>query len=337
MSLATALVLLAALAVSAAMLLIVVTLVWWVDRYDREPLHLVAVVFLWGASAAPLLSVTLFGVIDRLLSGVEGTSTFAMISLGLVTPLIEELAKAVAVVLVVAFSSKFDNPTDGVVYGTAVGLGFAVSENVMYGISAGVHSHSAAGILILVGGRTLMSAGVHAVSSATFGGFLGHAVMSGKLPAKTLWAATGLLAAIILHGSWNLSLMWFGPVGESGSPRLWLAALPVLYLIYVVTLALFLHSEHRILKRQLSDEVALGLVPSWVLEVIPFYRRRIRANWWPSKTERTVIARLLTRVAFRKHALRNLPPGDAAIASLEVVKLRQRLREILDPEDPEPT
>jgi len=336
-SLATALVLLAALAVSAAMLLIVVTLVWWVDRYDREPLHLVAVVFLWGASAAPLLSVTLFGVIDRLLSGVEGTSTFAMISLGLVTPLVEELAKAVAVVLVVVFSSKFDNPTDGVVYGTAVGLGFAVSENVMYGISAGLHSHSAAGILILVGGRTLMSAGVHAVSSATFGGFLGHAMMSGKLPAKTLWAATGLLAAIILHGSWNLSLMWFGPVGESGSPRLWLAALPVLYLIYVVTLALFLHSEHRILKRQLSDEVALGLVPSWVLEVIPFYRRRIRANWWPSKTERTVIARLLTRVAFRKHALRNLPPGDAAIASLEVVKLRQRLREILDPEDPEPT
>ena len=337
MSLATALVLLAALAVSAAMLLIVVTLVWWVDRYDREPLHLVAMVFLWGASAAPLLSVTLFGVIDRLLSGVEGTSTFAMISLGLMTPLVEELAKAVAVVLVVIFSSKFDNPTDGVVYGTAVGLGFAVSENVMYGISAGLHSHSAAGILILVGGRTLMSAGVHAVSSATFGGFLGHAVMSGKLPAKTLWAATGLLAAIILHGSWNLSLMWFGPVGESGSPRLWLAALPVLYLIYVVTLALFLHSEHRILKRQLSDEVALGLVPSWVLEVIPFYRRRIRANWWPSKTERTVIARLLTRVAFRKHALRNLPPGDAAIASLEVVKLRQRLREILDPEDPEPT
>ena len=337
MSLATALVLLAALAVSAAMLLIVVTLVWWVDRYDREPLHLVAMVFLWGASAAPLLSVTLFGVIDRLLSGVEGTSTFAMISLGLMTPLVEELAKAVAVVLVVIFSSKFDNPTDGVVYGTAVGLGFAVSENVMYGISAGLHSHSAAGILILVGGRTLMSAGVHAVSSATFGGFLGHAMMSGKLPAKTLWTATGLLAAIILHGSWNLSLMWFGPVGESGSPRLWLAALPVLYLIYVVTLALFLHSEHRILKRQLGDEVALGLVPSWVLEVIPFYRRRIRANWWPSKTERTVIARLLTRVAFRKHALRNLPPGDAAIASLEVVKLRQRLREILDPEDPEPT
>jgi len=335
-SLATALILLAALAVSAAILLIVVAMVWWVDRYDREPLHLVVMVFLWGASAAPLISVALFSLIDRLLSGFDATSTGALISLGLVTPMVEEFSKAVAVVLVVVFSSKFDNPTDGVVYGTAVGLGFAVSENVIYGMSAGVHLQSA-GILVLVAGRTLLSAGVHALSSAAFGGFLGHAMLSGRFPAKIIWAATGLLAAIVLHGSWNLSLMWFGPVGESGAPRLWLAALPVLYMAYIMALALVLHSEHLILRRHLSDEVELGLVPSWVLDVIPFYRRRIRANWWPSRSERTVIARLLTRVAFRKHALRNLPPGEAAIASLEVVKLRQRLREILDPEDPEPT
>jgi len=336
-SLATALVLLAALAVSAAILLIVVALVWWVDRYDREPLHLVVMVFLWGASAAPLISVTLLSVIDRLPGGFELTTAGTMIRLGLVTPIIEELAKGVAVVLVVVLSSKFDNPTDGVVYGTAVGLGFAVSENVFYGISAGVHLYSAGGILVLVGGRTLLSAGVHAVSSAAFGGALGHAVMSGKLPAKISWAASGLLAAIVLHGSWNLSLLWFGPVGEGGAPRLWLAALPVLYLVYIMALALVLHSEHRILRRQLGDEVKLGLVPSWVLDVIPFYRRRIRANWWPSRSERTVISRLLTRLAFRKHAIRNLPPSEAAIASLEVVKLRQRLRDILDPEDPEPT
>jgi RsiW-degrading membrane proteinase PrsW (M82 family) len=336
-SLATALVLLAALTVSASILLIVVALVWWVDRYDREPLHLVAMVFLWGASAAPMISVTVFGVIDRLLGGIEETTNLTLIGVGLVTPMVEEIAKAVSVVLVVVFSSKFDNPTDGVVYGTAVGLGFAVSENVMYGISAGVHLHNAAGILLLVGGRTLLSAGVHALSSAAFGGILGHAVLSGKLPARIMWATTGLLAAVCLHGSWNLALVWFGPVGESGAPRLWLAALPILYLIYVTVLALVLHSEHRIITKQLGNEVELGLVPSWVLDVIPFYRRRIRSNWWPSRRERTVITRLLTRVAFRKHGLRNLPPGEAAIASLEVVKLRQKLRAILDPEDPEPT
>jgi RsiW-degrading membrane proteinase PrsW (M82 family) len=336
-SLSTVLVLLAALTVSAAILLIVVALVWWVDRYDREPLSLVAMVFLWGASAAPMASVIALPLIERLLGGIGETPTIGLLVVGLVTPMIEEMAKAVGVVLVVIFSSKFDNPTDGVVYGTAAGLGFAVTENVIYGIGAGVHLDSLSGILILVGGRTLLSAGVHAICSATFGGLLGHAALSGRLSSKIAWTLSGLLTAVALHGSWNLALVWFGPMGEGGAPRLWLAAMPVLYGFYTIALALFLHSEHRILKRQLADEVELAMVPSWVLEVIPYYRRRVRSDWWPSRSERTVIARLLTRVAFRKHALRHLPPGEAAMASLEVVKLRQRLREILDPEDPEPS
>lgn len=337
MSLLTVLVLLAALTVSAAVLLIVVALVWWVDRYDREPLHLVAMVYLWGASAAPLASVATFPLIERLMGGIDETPTFALLAVGLVTPMIEELAKAVGVMLVVIFSSKFDNPTDGVVYGTAVGLGFAVTENVIYGIGAGVHLNSTPAILMLVGGRTLLSSGVHAVCSATFGGFAGHAALSGRWILRIAWTFTGLAAAVALHGSWNVALVRFGPIGEGGAPRLWLAALPALYALYTLALALFLHSEHRILKRQLADEVELATVPSWVLDVIPYYRRRVRGNWWPSRTERTVIARLLTRMAFRKHALRQLPPAEAAIASLEVVGLRQRLRAILDPEEPEPT
>lgn len=337
MSLTSALILLAALAVSATILLIVVALVWWIDRYDREPLHLVVMTFLWGASAAPLVAVTVFPMLDRLLSGLENSPSTAWIGVGILTPLIEELAKALGVLLVVFFSSKFDNPTDGVVYGTAAGLGFAVTENVLYGVSAGHQLINIAGILILVGGRTLLSAGVHAISSATFGGFVGYAFLSGRRVTQTAWTMVGFAAAIILHGSWNLGLLWIGPVGADGLPRLWLAALPTLYLFYIITLALFLHSEQRILKRQLGDEVALGLLPSWVLDVLPYYRRRIRANWWPSRSERTVIARLLTRMAFRKQALRHLPPAEAAIASLEVVNLRQRLREILDPEDPEPS
>lgn len=337
MTLASALVLLVASTVSAAVLLIVVALVWWLDRYDREPLHLVAMTFLWGASAAPLVAVIVLPPLERLLQGVAGSQSLAWIGVGLLTPLIEESAKAAGVVLVVVFSTKFDNPTDGVVYGTAVGLGFAVTENAIYGLSAGAHLYRPADILILVGGRTLLSAGVHAISSAIFGGFLGHAMLSGRWSTKATWTAIGFACAVILHGGWNLGLVWLGPVGEGGMPRLWLSALPALYLVYVIALALFLHSEQRILKRQLGNEVELGLVPSWVVDVIPYYRRRIRANWWPSRSERTVIARLLTRVAFRKHALRNLPPAEAAIASLEVVRLRQRLREILDPEDPEPS
>ena len=121
MSLATVLVLLAALAVSAFFLFIVVLLVWWLDRYDREPLHLVAMVFLWGASAAPLGAVTVFPLLDIVAGGIEPSPRVALVSIGLLTPMIEEVGKALGIVLVVVFSSKFDNPTDGVVYGTADG------------------------------------------------------------------------------------------------------------------------------------------------------------------------------------------------------------------------
>jgi hypothetical protein len=109
---------------------------------------------------------------------------------------------------------------------------------------------------------------------------------------------------------------------------------PIVYAAYLVVLAAFLRSEQRILKRQLAEEVALQLAPPWVVDVIPYYRRRVRGDWWPNRAERTVIARLLTRVAFRKQALRHLPRNEAAIASLEVVRLRQRLRAILSPVTP---
>ena len=79
----------------------------------------------------------------------------------------------------------------------------------------------------------------------------------------------------------------------------------------------------------MAEEVELDVVPAWVLEVIPYYRRRIRSEWWPSRQERTVLARLLTRLAFRKHAVKRLPVAESQIAGLEIVRLRQRIRAML--------
>jgi hypothetical protein len=247
-------------------------------------------------------------------------------------PFVEEAAKAIGVLLIVIFTSEFDNPIDGVVYGTSVGLGFAVSENILYGVgTASAYPDDTARMLLVITGRTVMTAGVHAVCSATFGGFLGHAMLTGRLRQRAAWTVAGLSAAVLLHTGWNVALIFFGPVAENGSPRGWLLALPGLFLAYLAVIGGFLKSEHRILVQQLGEEVSLGLAPSWVLDVIPYYRRRVRTEWWPSRKERTVIARLLTRLAFRKQALRNLPANRSAVASLEIVRLRQRVREILGP------
>jgi len=152
---------------------------------------------------------------------------------------------------------------------------------------------------------------------------------------RAVWVLVGYTAAAALHGGWNAALLLLGPFGADGAPRTWLVSLPILYAAYILIFAGFLRSEHGILKRQLSDEVRLATAPAWVAEVIPYYRRRLNSEWWPRRSERTVISRLLTRIAFRKHALRHLPQSEASIASLEVVQLRQRIREILAPDPSE--
>lgn len=331
MSPTTVLIALAAVGVSTGLLFIVVALVWWLDRYDREPLHLVAAVFLWGALVSPTVSFTAVAAIDRFVQGAIPAESLGLIGISFFSPFVEETIKAVGVLLVVLLTDKFDNPTDGVVYGTAVGLGFAVTENFFFALGAIAESTGTGGILILVGGRTLFSAGVHALSGAAFGGFLGYAVLSSKKAARLGWLFAGLMLAFGLHSAWNMALLFVGPFSQGGTLRGWLAVLPLLYIAYVIIFAAFLYSEHRILKRELAEEVELKLAPAWVVDVVPYYSRRVRGNWWPSRTERTVIARLLTRVAFRKHSLRLLPQDEATIASLELVKLRQRVREIFGP------
>jgi len=313
---------------AATFLVLIVVVVWWLDRYDREPLGMVAAAFGWGALAAPALATVTetiaLGILGphygRLLGG-----TLVAIGIG---PLAEEGWKAVGLLAVVALSREFDNPTDGLVYGTAVGLGFAMTENLLYELSA-----AAAGdlhrLLTLVLGRTLITAGIHALCSAALGGMLGFAVLAGGWVRRFGLVLTGLVGAVALHGAWNTAVTAAVVARDPRGTAVMVATVMALYLCYIVLLAVLLHGEHRILQVQLAEEVELGVLPGWVGEVLPFYRRRIRSTWWPERRERTVIARLVTRLAFRKHALRHLPEDEARLAGLEVVRLRQRLRSVL--------
>jgi len=45
-----------------------------------------------------------------------------------------------------------------------------------------------------------------------------------------------------------------------------------------------------------------------------------------------VLSRLLTRLAFRRYQASRLPEGEAALATLEVLRLRGRVRRMLEPE-----
>jgi len=54
------------------------------------------------------------------------------------------------------------------------------------------------------------------------------------------------------------------------------------------------------------------------------------AGWWPRRDERWAIVDLLTQLAYRKHQLRQLDGERASIYSLEVGRLRERARRVLN-------
>lgn len=318
---------------SAVVLGLVVLLVWWLDRYEREPLGLVFLAFVWGAVAAPFLSLVGELPVRGLILPSQGPYLSSVAGAVLAAPFIEELAKGVGLFLLVGLSRNVDNATDGMVYGTAVGLGFATAENVLYGLSAAM-AGGAGAVVSLMLGRTILSAGIHALSTSLLGGALGAARLAASWPRRFGLALAGLVGAVGVHAGWNLALVRLQLFGRTGAETgVVILAAVFLELCFVVVFFVATAMDHRILLRELSEEVELGVLPAWVAEIIPFYRRRIRGAWWPSRQERTVLCRLLTRLAFRKHALRRVTGEDRDLAGLEVVQLRKRLREILGSRD----
>ena len=87
-----------------------------------------------------------------------------------VAPFVEEITKG-AFLLFTIRSNKFDNITDGIVYGGAIGLGFGMTENFLYFI---LYGNTLVNWITIVIIRTLFSAVMHCVATATFGAFLAY-------------------------------------------------------------------------------------------------------------------------------------------------------------------
>ena len=104
-----------------------VLFVWWLDRYDKEPVWLLALAFAWGAMPAAFLSVVAELAFDASITLVAGEGLLAdLASVSISAPLVEESAKGVALIaLALLFRREFHNALDGIVYGAMIGFGFA--------------------------------------------------------------------------------------------------------------------------------------------------------------------------------------------------------------------
>ena len=237
------------------------------DRYEREPWRNLLGAFGWGAVVATLFSILLSDLADRVLAAILGARIGGALALMFGSPIIEESLKGLALLgLLLLFRHEFDGVLDGLVYGALIGLGFAMTENVLY-----------LGQAYIAGG--LGALGQLFIAREIFGG-LGHALYSGTLGAAVGWARArygrgmarfvvpllGWTLAIAQHSLWNLGASAIAARSDPTTPLLGLVAIQTLFFIVPgLGILAFIavrsgRAESHILHEQLADEVANGIL-----------------------------------------------------------------------------
>lgn len=234
-------------------------LVYWLDRYEKEPKMLLGGVFIWGAivaSAAAFSFNTALGLGIYLFTHSESATDFTTSSL--VAPVIEETLKGAAVLIVFLFARhEFDSLLDGIVYAAVVGLGFSATENFYYIYQVGYAENGIAGLLALAFVRVILVGWQHPFYTAFIGIGLAAARLSPFPNRRILWITLGWLTAVGTHSVHNLIAHYSSGVGDLLAATLvdwtgWLAMLG--FIAYTI------RREKDLITRFLGEEVAYGIL-----------------------------------------------------------------------------
>jgi RsiW-degrading membrane proteinase PrsW (M82 family) len=310
-------------------------LIWWLDRYDREPLWLVLMTFFWGAlvaTASSLFGNTLTHFILEFAVGAERASLITPVA---VAPLVEEPTKALVLLLLIR-SRQFDNATDGFVYGAASGLGFGMTENFMY-FSTAAQMASADpwnGIVAWAGtvvARTAFSAVMHATASSLVGASVGFARYRGW-PALLTLPFLGLGAAMGMHALWNGLLTFDGMVASPVSlTTLNFALLPVQVLLAFLTFQLCLLGDRWTIRDELRQEAAEhGTLPAEHAELLSSVLRRSWSGRIHPRVDRKAYIRATTTLAFRRWQLPRASGERRMLIERDLDRLRREVRGLLE-------
>ncbi|MER5223584.1 PrsW family intramembrane metalloprotease [Streptomyces flaveus] len=195
----------------------------WLDRVEPGPWRNLTFAFAWGACAAALIAIVANSFATRwIATATADPSSADTIGATVIAPVVEESAKAAAVLLVFLFRRRdFTGIVDGVVIAGVTATGFAFTENILYlgtafgtdqlsGGDGGIASVTAATFFV----RVIMSPFAHPLFTVLTGIGFGIAALSADRQhiRRVLLPFTGLLLAMGMHALWNGSST-FGTYG----------------------------------------------------------------------------------------------------------------------------
>ncbi len=246
------------------------------DRMEPEPRTNLIFAFAWGAGIAVLVAGILNSLnliyVERRLGDVTGARNLVA-TFG--APLVEETMKGLVLIGLLRFRRwELDGPTDGIIYASMVGLGFAMSENVSYYLAA-LSEHGPDGLAATVVLRGVLSPFAHPLFTSLIGISVAYAAQRRGAGGVGMIVA-GWIGAMTLHGIWN------GFASFGGFTGLAIAYLILMILLFV-ELGVIFQDRKRIvglIQRYLPPYERNGLINPADIYMLSSLRRRGQARQW---------------------------------------------------------
>jgi RsiW-degrading membrane proteinase PrsW (M82 family) len=223
--------------------------VLYLDRLEPEPTAALVFVFLWGAAVAALIG---------LIGGVAA---------------LEETLKGVALVgLLLMRPHEIDGISDGVVYGSMVGLGFALIENIYYYAQATHYGFDGVATTFLL--RGVVSPVCQALFASLIGAGVAYAVTTSR--GRGLWAVgAGWVAAVALHALWNASL-----AAAVSKLALTYAVLAIIVVVLLIAVVMDRRRMIALIVQYLPDYEPTGIVTEADVSMLSSMLDRRQARQW---------------------------------------------------------
>ena len=251
---------------------------WIVDRYDPEPWWCLLMALAWGGIAACGFSALINTAVHITGNAVGGESFGDVLGACVSAPIVEELFKGLAVFGMFFFLRRqFDGVVDGVIYATFAALGFAAVENIIYYSNAAReeavlgHAGVIAGTVLV---RGVLGPWGHPLYTSMTGLGFGIARETNKTWLKWLAPIGGYFFAAFLHSTWNTA--------ATLSNALVLLMLPLWFLFvlaFFILVIWLVKRKGKIIRDHLRDEVLMGHLTPWELELITSPIGRFKATF----------------------------------------------------------
>ena len=303
-------------------------LVLFLDRFEPEPVRMILLTFFWGATIATFAALVVNTVGELVVADAYGERAAELYGYSISAPVIEEVMKGLVLFAIFwFFRAEFNGVVDGIVYAALVGLGFAMTENVLY-YGRGAAEEGIVGAVATFVVRGIMSPFAHPLFTAMTGVGIGIASVSRSRTVRVVAPLAGLGAAILLHAIWNTS------AGAGYFFGAYLLIMVPIFALLIAVVVFGLRREGRIIRTQLERVLPADEARMYgsLRERRRWRREARRAGGKRAERAMAELQRTAAELAFQRHQLeRGALRGHRLLQAREsalLAQLAQRRREL---------